>query len=331
MRRFVIAVVVVACSPSDHATPGAPPPKIATPAPGSGSAHDPWTTPDAAPADPDEPSMVANHTRADKACPAVVAPYFYSVEKGGKKSVILGTRHIGVGLAKMPKIVKDRLIAAKLAVLETPPDKDDSDKPDTSSASLANQLGPDLWKHFVELVGKDVAANVDHMKPAVAVAGLTGIYEDPTQTLDLEIEQVAAAHHIPIQGLETNEFQDKLLDKLLDMRLLKATLSQTKDRAELEADSRDDLASYCAGIDKDPGMDPKMKQQMRTAGYTDAELAKLDDQLLYARNRDWIPKLVKILAPGDVFVAVGADHLIGPRGVIAQLAAKGFVTARIAP
>ena len=78
-------------------------------------------------------------------------------------------------------------------------------------------------------------------------------------------------------------------------------------------------------------MDAKMKQQMRASGYTDAELATMDDQLLYSRNRDWIPKLEKILAPGDVFVAVGADHLIGPRGVIAQLRAKGFATARISP
>jgi uncharacterized protein YbaP (TraB family) len=328
MVRFALVIAAVACAaPKPTAEPAKP-----------SVAHlfrkptvDPWQTQpsESAPVS-HEPGMIANHLRAEKACPKVTAPYFYSVEKAGKKSVILGTRHIGVGLAKMPGVVTDRLSAAKLAVLETPPDNDDP-PPDKPGPSLADAVGADQWKHFEELVGHDAAEVAEHAKPSVAIAGLTGIYEDVTQTLDVEIEQFAQAHSIPIQGLETNEFQDKLLDKLLDLRMLKTTISQTKDRVELEDESRDDLASYCAGADHDPGMDANMKKQMRAAGYTENEIAALDDQMLYARNREWIPKLEKILAKGDVFVAVGSDHLIGPRGIIVLLGAKGFKTMRIAP
>lgn len=222
-------------------------------------------------------------------------------------------------------------MSAKLAVLETPPDDSRDNEPDRSGPSLAQQVGPVLWRHFVELVGKDAADAIEHQKPAIAVAGLAGIYEDISQTLDVEIEKVAAAHRIPIQGLETNDFQDKLLDKLLDLRMLKATIAGTKSRDELVHDSDDDLAKYCAGTDQDPGLEAKMKKQLHDAGYSDKEITDLDDIMLYARNRDWIPKLDKILANGDVFIAVGADHLRGPRGVIAALAAKGYTIARIAP
>jgi len=38
-----------------------------------------------------------------------------------------------------------------------------------------------------------------------------------------------------------------------------------------------------------------------------------------------------IVKRGDVFVVVGADHLIGDRGVIKMLSARGFQTARVAP
>jgi hypothetical protein len=68
---------------------------------------------------------------------------------------------------------------------------------------------------------------------------------------------------------------------------------------------------------------------MLKAGYTAAELDAMDDVLVYKRNADWIPKLSKIFEDDNVFVAVGADHLIGPRGVIELLKKAGFSATRI--
>ncbi|HEV7559655.1 MAG TPA: TraB/GumN family protein, partial [Kofleriaceae bacterium] len=206
MVRVALVMAMVACA--------APKPKTEPAKPSLAQLFreptiDPWRLDRAAPAPiSHEPGMIANHLRAEKACPKVTAPYFYSVEKAGKKSVILGTRHIGVGLAKMPSVVTDRLSAAKLAVLETPPDNDEP-PPDKPGPSLADAVGADQWRHFEELIGHDAAEVAEHAKPSVAIAGMTGIYEDVTQTLDVEIEQFAQAHSIPIQGLETNAFQDK--------------------------------------------------------------------------------------------------------------------------
>jgi uncharacterized protein YbaP (TraB family) len=52
---------------------------------------------------------------------------------------------------------------------------------------------------------------------------------------------------------------------------------------------------------------------------------------VFDRNRDWIPKLEEILAAGGAFIAVGADHLTGGRGVIALLAGRGYQATRVAP
>jgi uncharacterized protein YbaP (TraB family) len=273
---------------------------------------------------------MANHDRADKICPKVTAPYFYKLERNGKASHILGTRHVSVNLAKMPAAVQRTLAAAKLVVLETPPDEQ-PEAEDPPGPSLASQLGDATWKHFGELVGADVANAIDHAKPSTAAAGLMMIYEDPSEGVDTDIEHYAGDHKIPIQGLESNEFQAKLLDKMLDLRMLKTAVEQTRNRAELAADMKQDLSTFCTGSDKGPGMDAKMKAQMKAGGYSDAEITDFDEQLLYARNRDWIPKLDTILAPGDVFVAVGADHLRGPRGVLTLLQAKGFTVTRVAP
>ena len=64
-------------------------------------------------------------------------------------------------------------------------------------------------------------------------------------------------------------------------------------------------------------------------GVTTAELDAMDDKLVFSRNRDWIPKLEQLFQQSDVFVAVGADHLIGKTGVVSLLQARGFKITRI--
>jgi uncharacterized protein YbaP (TraB family) len=155
------------------------------------------------------------------------------------------------------------------------------------------------------------------------------LYEDISNTLEAQIQARATAHAIAMTGLETSAFQDDVLAKLLDFRMLKATIETTKDRAEIQQDSHDDLAQYCAGTDTSPGMDDETRTKMLHAGYTKAELDAEDEILVYRRDADWIPKLSKLFEQDNVFVAVGADHLIGPRGVIALMEKQGFTTKRI--
>jgi uncharacterized protein len=291
------------------------------------AARDPWAV-EPKPADPNEPpSFTERHRLADEACPRVTAPYFYRIEKGGKTSHILGTRHLGVSLTKFPKPVHDAIASAKLAVFEVAPG-DNSDLPN-QNVVLRDVLGPDLWKHYQELVGEQTAQMLESTPPSTAMLAMMAMYEDITATLDIEIENQVQAAKIPTRGLETSAFQDRLLNKILDLRMLRAAVEHTKDRAELQTDSRKDLSEYCAGTDDKPGMDDDMRADLIASGYSDAELTKIDEEMVYARNADWIPKLEKILAQGDVFIAVGADHLSGPKGVVALLQKRGYKLTRV--
>ena len=139
------------------------------------------------------------------------------------------------------------------------------------------------------------------------------------------------ASHTKAIGLETAAFQDDLLEKLLDVRMLRAAVAYTKTRHDLEDESQKDLAEYCAGTDDTPGMDYDMRKELTDAGYTTAEMTAIDEQMVFARNKSWIPKLEKLFVDGDVFVAVGADHLIGDRGVVSLPKARGFTVTRVAP
>jgi len=327
MRLIVVVALVLACNSSKSAAPKPQTQTERTAHEAQGSAAtDPWAAePKSNPDDP--PTFAERHELADAACPTVKGPYFYKIAKAGKVSHILGTRHLGVSLAKFPKPVHDAIGAAKLAVFEVAPG-DDSDLPE-QNIELRDALGPELWQHYQELVGKQTAEALETTQPSVAVVSMMAMYEDISATLDIEIEHEVQNAKIPTQGLETAEFQDRLLDKVLDVRMLRAAVKQTKDRKELEKESRDDLSEYCAGTDDKPGMDADMRADMLASGYTDAELTKIDDEMVYARNADWIPKLEKILANGNVFIAVGADHLTGPKGVVALLQKRGYTLTRI--
>jgi uncharacterized protein YbaP (TraB family) len=327
VRALGIAIVVaVACRGGGDDKARAPGGSGGAVVAGSGSAADPWS----APPKSDVPTLLERKAFVDKACPSVTGPYFFKLEKAGKASYILGTRHVSVALAEFPPVVRERLRASHLAVFEIDPNEDRSSKPRPENrASLKDQVGPELWKKFVALVGEASAAEVEHGKPNEAVLEMMVLYEDPTRLLESDIERDVAELKIPTKGLETSTFQDDLLDKLIDLRMLRAALANTADRKEFADETTRDLRDYCTGTGKDPGVDPKTRKELLAAGYTAGDIAAIDDQLVYSRNRDWIPKLDALFAAGDVFVAVGADHLLGDRGVIELLAARGYKATRI--
>ena len=58
--------------------------------------------------------------------------------------------------------------------------------------------------------------------------------------------------------------------------------------------------------------------------------AALREALLVERNSAWLPRVERAIATGTrPFIAVGTAHLLGPDGLPAQLAAKGYAIERL--
>jgi len=52
---------------------------------------------------------------------------------------------------------------------------------------------------------------------------------------------------------------------------------------------------------------------------------EMEDRLLLQRNKDWVKKIVSMLGETEnIFIVVGAGHLVGPRSVVALLKQKGY-------
>lgn len=323
VRTLLVPLLVVAACGRDKPTQQQQPVQVDKPAPPAAAvqaqgANDPWASDQA-------PSM---ESVAESACPTVSAPYFFKVEKNGKTNYLLGTRHIGVAWRKMPEVVHTALQNASLVVFETVDDDGTDDTP-TKQEPARVALGPELWKRYVSFAGQSLADSVEDAPPAQAMLMLMVRFEDKMSSLEREITAEAEDLHKPMKGLETSAFQQKLLDKYLDARAMRAFVTHLDSLDELKQDTVEDLEEFCQGTDETPGVDPEERADMLDAGYTEAEIATMDKEMLFDRNRSWIPQLEKMFSGDGVFVAVGADHTRGDQGVPALLAAKGFTVTRV--
>ncbi|MBS1819717.1 MAG: TraB/GumN family protein [Acidobacteria bacterium] len=138
--------------------------------------------------------------------------------------------------------------------------------------------------------------------------------------LDRHFYDLARARGIGVQGLETLEFQIAQFDSL-PMPLQDRMLAQTLKELDTEKDSVAELARAwkagdAAAIEKvvlgDLQTEPQMYQR-----------------LLVARNNAWLPKIEALFArPKPALVVVGAAHLVGKDGLVAQLRAKGYTVVQ---
>jgi uncharacterized protein YbaP (TraB family) len=159
------------------------------------------------------------------------------------------------------------------------------------------------------------------LKPWVVTLLLTGIQVqqaglDASLGLDKHFFDKATASNKEVIGLETAEAQLDLFDKMPDAvqeQMLRSTL---KDLNSGDAELKSILTSWkrgdAAGIEK-----------TLLGGFND--LPGAYQALLVNRNRNWLPQLdACLMRARPCFVVVGAAHLVGPDGLLALLAKKGY-------
>lgn len=136
-----------------------------------------------------------------------------------------------------------------------------------------------------------------------------------TVTYDMTLMKNAVAKNKPVVGLETVESQIKVFDSMpLD--------KQAKDLYKMAQDPQkaiDELKKLMAAY---KSQDPeKLFKVSHEHGTKDQDF---EARLLDERNAAWIPKLEVAFKEKPTFVAVGAGHLGGKKGVLRLLRDKGY-------
>jgi uncharacterized protein YbaP (TraB family) len=190
---------------------------------------------------------------------------------------------------------------------------------ETIKQHLPKETYEKLHAHVAETMG--VGSAFDSLKPWMVAVALLGIELqklgfDPEHGVDQYFADRARKDKKQVVALETVDLQLALftgLSKDEEDAMLKETLQEISNFKTIFTDV---IEAWKNGDTK--GLDKFIVESMR-------EHPKIHKKLLIDRNKEWAGKLEKLLAgPKDVFVVVGAAHLVGKDSVVDLLAKKRF-------
>jgi len=189
---------------------------------------------------------------------------------------------------------------------------------------LPGAVGPELYARVAELTGPlGVPEQALRLFRPWAIALLLSVpRQDPQAVLDNVLAATARAQGKPVHELETVEEQVAVFeglgedDQVLMLRRAAdehARVPQTVDRMVQAYLARDLALMRRIGEEIAAGDAEAMRLQQR-----------LSARMLDERNVRMVERMLPRLQEGGAFVAVGALHLYGERGVLAGLAQRGW-------
>lgn len=296
---------------------------------------------------PVAPVVAAEAAVADTGRPLPV----WSVESPeGRVSHILGTFHLGVHLDEvLPPPHQEALERARVLLIEVdmtqvdptamlagaqlPPDED-----------LSLILGADLWPKLVQRLHFVPESGLRRLGPWIAMSMLmaaeaaqlesarlesvrTGESAPSAEaagpsTLDVTATERAHARGIPVMALETVDEQIAMMNEIPREAVLEYIRAALTDAPSEQSSLAELMDAYLRGD----------QAELERIVFDPDEIARspgVFEILFYRRNDRWLPKVEAELARGDAFVAVGLGHVIGERGLLRLLEARGYRVTRL--
>lgn len=124
----------------------------------------------------------------------------------------------------------------------------------------------------------------------------------------------AVAHKQPIAGLETMESQLNLFDNLPDSVLVNMIMGEIRYPEKAVSLQQQMIRLY----------QEKNVEALISLIIKEESSAAEAEQLVFNRNRNWIPVMQKYMQTKSCFFAVGAGHLGGKQGIIQLLKNAGY-------
>ncbi|WP_054600483.1 TraB/GumN family protein [Neisseria sp. 74A18] len=170
---------------------------------------------------------------------------------------------------------------------------------------------------------------LENLKPWAAV--LAAIERHPKgysaeKGADILLAQAAQKSGKPRGHLETIQDVFDHSEKLSDDLALALLRSVVKHQAQDDADVRTLHRLYVENRFKDASvyMDKQLSKPRMQPKYVAAARKWMEQDLLSARNRAWMPEIKKNTAKQKTLIAVGMGHLVSSEGLIEQLRRSGY-------
>jgi uncharacterized protein len=281
-----------------------------------------------------EPPRAVVAEQPEKSTPGL---FLYEVRRNDSSVHLLGTMHVGFGFEEvLTDDARSRFAAASRVITEA----------DVAAAnparlmeaallsperSLSNILGPENWTRLVTRMESQLPAPVlDRLEPwlPTVVLGLEDMQKAlaelrpgaDSRHMDVELMKAARAENKELAHFETVEEQIALFESIPleeQVRELEEVLVGTnagEARKLLDGFARGDERALAAAIFEQANA---------------SQASSFYERILYERNARWLPRIEQEAARGGVFIAVGAAHLLGERGIVHELRKRGYRVTRV--
>lgn len=249
---------------------------------------------------------------------------------------LLGTIHIGQARElAVPPQTWSLLLTANRLVVELAPGSVDVAQLERlqrlpPGESIARQLGAAQMQRLqARLASAGLALRGPQFyRPWVLTQLLQAASPLTLETLDDRLVWQARQQRLAVLSLETLQEQLAAFDCISpaeQLLLLKDTLAMPD--GFFESLNRDALALYRAR--RTGALVALLAERFPVDAAAREATRRATQCIIGDRNQRFAQRLQPLLADNGVFAAIGAAHLVGPGGVLAQLAAAGFKIERI--
>ena len=257
---------------------------------------------------------------------------FQVTKAGYPESHVFGTIHVGdPRVLALPKPVTEAFEKSRGLVTEVMLDEGGLAAFSTHmllepGKTLPTEIGQPLFERAAPLLERYAIPREGALRLRPWVVFTTLNLPPPTDlvALDLELMHKAQESGKAVQGLESVEEQAAALGglPLNDQIALLNDAVCHYDAIQLEVAGL--LRAY---LDRDLGMLMALAERYQASGQD--RYSRLMDSLLWKRNRLMVERMAPRLAEGSSFIAIGALHLAGERGVLALLEGLGYRVSRV--
>jgi len=275
--------------------------------------------------------------------PAAPTALLWRATRGSSVSYLFGTIHMGLALDDVLGPAGRRLLAAS-RVLYVEMDLSDPARARALGAaavqagmlppgeSLQRMLSPADWARLQRLLPASSPAVLDRLQPwlaalstvqAIAASGNASARAQSQTSLPMDVALVSEARARDVPVLELDSMQQQL-DAFTSMPrdAALAMLRELLASPERASDELRAIVDAYASTDAERQLTQLVDQMARRTPV-------FAEYLLFRRTRRWADALAGPLGAGGAFVAVGAGHLVGPQGLPALLARRGFEVRRV--
>ena len=148
---------------------------------------------------------------------------------------------------------------------------------------------------------------------------------NPQEQLDTYFQTQATQKGKKVDGLETPDFQFNLLYNGISLQRQAQLLMCTLNNIDKEVESLKRLTDAYMKQD----LETMLKINEERKGNQCDALPTEEDALIYDRNKTWAQKLPAIMKAAPTFVAVGALHLPGNKGLLSLLKKQGYTVEAV--